>query len=136
MTVDASNVDIRQGCGAAVECQRIVVGDAVLVFREPGRNVRMRLWINIRVDAQADRSFFADVAGNLVKPGEFRRRFDIEAEDVFVQSEGEFSRRLSDAGKYDLAGICASGQSTFQFADRNDVESGTKPSEHIEYGQV
>ena len=55
MTVDADDLEVRQRGRLLVDLQRIFVDDAELVFLESGRNVRMRLGIDVRIDAQADR---------------------------------------------------------------------------------
>ena len=81
MAVNAGDGDVRQGSGAPVEIQGIVVGDAELGFLQTGGNIWVRFWINIRIDPEADRGFLVALAGHLVEAFQFSWGFNVEAEN-------------------------------------------------------
>lgn len=56
----------------------------------------MRLCIDIRVDAEGDRRFFARAHGALVEDFELGLGFDVEAVDAGLKGEIHLGRRLAD----------------------------------------
>ncbi|MCY1382011.1 hypothetical protein D9M69_699870 [compost metagenome] len=55
VAVDADHLEARQPGGVLVGLHRAVVRDAELVALEAGGNVGMRLRVDVRIDADADR---------------------------------------------------------------------------------
>ena len=97
VAVDAGHRDMGQGGRAAIEVERMLVGDAELGLLQTGGNVRMGLRIDVRIDAQADRRLLAALAGNFIQALQFRDRLDIEAENAGFQPQLHFCSRLADA---------------------------------------
>src|SRR5437867_1434922 len=73
MDVDAVHGDMRQGRGALVQRQRVRERDAKLIVLETRGYVRMRLWIDVRIDAEADGSTLAVSASKPVEVLELAR---------------------------------------------------------------
>jgi len=136
MAVDAGDLNVRQGSGAAVERQRIVVGDAELGFLEAGRDIGVRLRVDVRIDAQADRRFLAALARHFVEAFEFGGGFDVEAEDAGIQRLFHFRRRLADAGEDDFLRIGTGGQDALQLTAGHNVETCAEAGEDIENGEI
>ncbi len=136
VAVDAGYRDVGQGGRAAIEVERVVVGDAELGLLEAGRDVRMGLRIDVRIDAQADRRPLAALAGHFIQALQFRDRLDIEAEDAGFQRQLHFRSRLADAREDDFLRVGTGGQHALQFAAGDDVETGTEAGEQVEDGEV
>ena len=66
VAVDAVDLQVGQGSRLPIRRQRLTVGDAELVFLQPGGNVGVRGCVHVRVDAQRHGGTLAHLAGNLV----------------------------------------------------------------------
>jgi len=106
---------------AAVERHGVGIGDAKLAFLQAGRNVRVRLRINIGIDAKTDRRALGHGAGQPVDPVELGAGFHIEALDAMRQGQTDFISVLPTPEKIvwpDRRG----GQHALEFAARDDIE--------------
>ena len=128
--VDAAHVDRRQRRGAAVESRRVGEGDAELALLEPGRDVRMRLRVDVRIDAEADRRARPGARGDArARRSSSRRRLDVEAEDAGAERRLHLALGLADAREHDLARVAAGGEHARELAAGDDVEAAAEPRE-------
>ena len=96
----------------------------------------MRLGVDVGIDAQADRRFFAQAGSDFVEPFEFGRGFDVEAEDAGFKGKAHFFDGFADTGEDDFFRVAACGQRTLQFAAGNDIEAGAASGKDVEQCQA
>jgi hypothetical protein len=136
VAVDADHVQVGQACCGAVGVQRIIEGHAELVRLQAGRDVWVGLRIDVRVHAQRDRGALAHAAGHRVQAVQFRDRFDVEAQDAFLEREAHLGFGLADAREDGLARVAAGCDHAQQFAAGDDVEAGAFARQQVEDGEV
>ncbi len=134
--IDADDVHMGALRRRLVQGARVGIGDAELVAFETGRDVGMRLGIDIRIDADRNRRALAQTRGHGVDAAEFIRRLDVEAQDARLQRLLDLGLGLADAREHDLARIAACGEHAREFAARHDVEAGTRLGERAQHAQI
>ena len=67
---------------------------------------------------------------------EFGFRLHVETQNVFVEGQRDFPRRLADAGKGYARTRHASGAGAAQFAFRDDIHSRAEPRQGFEHGLI
>ena len=96
----------------------------------------MGLGVHIRVDAEA---IPAQSCRQHRAPGQYfklRLGFDIKTSIPAVQRVVHFARLLADAGKDDLVGRDAGGESAAHFAFGHDVGARAEASQRLQDGQI
>ena len=96
----------------------------------------MGLRIDVRIDAQADRRFFADAGGDLVQSEQFLLRLDVEHQYAGLERILDLVFFLTDAGENDFFGIGAHFQRAKQFAPRDDIETAAFLGEGAEQREI
>src|SRR6185312_4965460 len=96
----------------------------------------MRLGIDVGVDAQSDRSGFADCRCDVAQRQELRFALDVEPEDTRFERIGHFGARLADARENDLRRRHTRGPSPAKFAFGYDVHAGSDARHRREDGLV
>ena len=125
-----------QRVGLAIDSQCLAEGDAEFVLLQPGRDIRMRFGVDIRVDADAHRRLRAHLPGDAVQSFQFAFRFDVEALDACGERLAHVVAALAHAGEYGLSRIAAGRNHACQFAARNDVETAAHSREQIQDGKI
>ena len=103
MHVDAGDLHARQLGGARHRPRaRAADRNAELVLGLAGRDLGVRLGVDVRIDADRDARGAALAGGDRGQQLELRLGFDVDAENVLVDRERELARGLADAGEHDL----------------------------------
>jgi hypothetical protein len=136
MHVDAGHLNAGQGCSMGINSAGAFIGDAELVFLLAGRNLRMGLGVDIRIDAERHMRLLAFAHGAGVQHFQFGFGFDVETVDAGVERQVHFGGCLADTGKHDAVGRNAGGQRPAQFATRYHVDTGAQTSERLQHGLV
>ncbi len=119
-----------------VEAPRVVHRDAELVVAKPGRDVRVRLRIDVGIHAQRDGSPAPQPARDDRDPRQLRGALDVEHPHARLERERDLLVGLADAGEHHLARIPAGAEHAVQLAARDDVEAGAEPREEAQHRQV
>ena len=136
MAVDTDHLDMRQVGGQLIQRRCFIDIDAELVFLQAGGDVRVRLRIDIRVDANGDARHLVLLAGYQVEQFQLGSGFDIEAMDAGVQRHLHFLGGLADTGEHYLLRVATGTQHACQFAAGDDVEAGAEAREDVQDGNV
>ena len=123
MAVDADDVEMLQRYRLLIGLDGFFDIDAELGLFHAGGNIRMGLRIDIGIDAQTDRRFFADAGGDFVERGQFLVGLDVEHQDAGVERILDFVLLFADAGKNDFLGIAAGFERAEQLAAGDDIET-------------
>jgi hypothetical protein len=135
VAVDADHLEARQPCGMHVGFDRAVMGNAELVALQSGGNVRVRLRVDVRIDADADRRAHLLGQRHLVEHVELGFALDVEAGDAGGEGLTHLGARLADAREDDLPRIRAHGQHARQLTARDDVETAAGLGEHAQHAE-
>ena len=135
VAVDADDLDPGQLRRARERGARVAVGDAELVGAQPGRDVGMRLRVDVGIDAQADARAPARSARDLAQQLELADALDVEAEDVERERALHLGARLADAREDDPLRRAAGGEDALELAARDDVEAAAAAREPLQDGE-
>src|SRR6266480_3060789 len=83
----------------------------------------MGLWIDVGIDAQADRRLFADAGGDFVQRKQLFLRFDVEHQYAGMESVFDFLLFLADPRKDNFFRVGADFQRAEKLAARHDVKA-------------
>ena len=120
-----------------VEClHRMVRADPEFAFFEAGRNIRMGVGINIRIDPQRHPGLRAHGPRHVVEGLQFRGRFHVKEQDAGLERLADFLVVFPHARKDDFVGRDASPESTKQFATRHNVRPAALRRHEPQNGQV
>ncbi len=133
MHVDAADRKAGERAGAGVDFAGARDRHAELVLRLAGRNLGVGARVDVRIDADGDRSDRAAGRGDRGERFELRLRLDVEAEDLLVEPEDHLGPRLADAGKNDSLARHARGARAPQLALADDVHAGAEPRQRREH---
>src|SRR5262249_31889593 len=97
MHVDADRAHALELGGARIDFAGAADRNAEFVLGFPGRNLGMRLGIDVRIDADRDIRSAAPGGRDRGKKRKLGFGFDIDAEDALLDREVEFTRDLADA---------------------------------------
>ncbi len=136
MAVHADDIDMPQRHGFLVGLQGSLYIDAELGLLHSGGNIRMRLRIDVGVDAQRDLRALAERHGDLVEREQLLAGLDVEAADARQQRLLHLGHGLADAREHDLARIAAGLEHARQLAARDDVEAGAELRQHLQHREV
>src|SRR4029077_14441010 len=103
--------------------------NAEFVLGFAGRDLGMRLWIDIRIDAHRNVGGMAFGDGDRGQKLKLGFGFDIDAEDAVLDREVEFTSSLADARENDPLRLNASGARAKKVAFGHKHGGGAKPSE-------
>ena len=126
----------REALAVAVQPERVLDGDAELVLPQTGRDVRMRLRVDVGVHADRHRCALPRLGGDALDALELAGRLDVEAEDAGGERLADLGLRLADAGEHHLARIGARRDDARELAAGDDVEARAEAREHVEHGEV
>ncbi len=136
MHVDACHLQTRQACGMAIDLARPTDRNAEFVLGLAGRDLGMRLRIDIRIDADRDSDAAPSARCDLRQQVEFRLGFDVDAQDAGLDRGGQFGGGLADPGKHDLLRRNAGGQHALQLAGRHHVGAGTESRQRRDHALI
>src|SRR5438874_12192800 len=105
MEVDPDQLEMR--VTRAKQRDRFLLRYAEFVLLEPRRDVRMRLRIDVGVDANRDRRTLAELAGDAIEQAELFGALDVETADPCFERGLHLGFGLADAGKHDVLGRAA-----------------------------
>ena len=128
--------DARQLGGARIEGGRRVEGNAELVLGLAGRDLLVRLGIDVRIDADGDVRGLAEARRDGAQRQQFGLGFDVEGENAGIERKGHLGARLADAGEDDAVRRHARGQRAAQFAFGDDVHAGAEIAQRLDDGLV
>ena len=132
MHLHADNLNVAHFRRAFVNRSDLVQCDAELVFLGAGRDVMMRMRVDIRVDAQCDWRAHFLCAGYALDQIQFSFTLDVEAVDALLQSILNFLTGFADAREGAFGRIAARREHTKQLATGNDVEAGARTYEQVQ----
>ena len=127
MHVDADDAHAGKLRGARIDVAGAADRNAEFVFGLAGRDLGMRLRIDVGIDADRNIGATAFGAGDRREEFKLRLGFDIDAQNVLVDGERQFARRLADAGEHDLVRRDAGAQRAQQFALGDHIGAGAEP---------
>ena len=136
VAVDADHFDVGQPQRHAIGGECRIVRDAELVLAQPGRDVRMRAGVDVRIHAQRHRGALAERAGDAVQPQQFALGLDVEAAHARLQGHAHLGLALADAREHDPSRVAAGRQHPRQLAPRDDVEPGALARQQVDHRQV
>ena len=110
--------------------------DTELVFLAAGRDLRMGLGVDIRIDPDRRRRDHALGGGNLVEKPELVFRFDVELMNARIQSRRHLVRRLADAGENDLVRRDTGPEAALHLAAGHHIHARAQFAEQADYGKV
>ena len=119
---------IKRGC--ILQCH------AKLVLAHPGRNIRMRLGVHIRIHPQRDRRGLAHGRSHLGKTLQLRRRLHIKTANPGRERRLHLRVRLRHAGKHHLRRVAARLQHPRQLAAGNNIKTRTFRREQAQNRQI
>ena len=125
-----------QLCGGRILLGRLLDIDSELVFSEAGRDVRMGLWVHVRVDPNGDRRLRTQCPGHIVELKEFLRGLHIKHQDLRFQRIGHVLGLFANAGEDDLPRIYLCLECPVQFATGDNVHASPFAGEEPQDGQV
>ena len=99
--------------------------DAELVLLAPGRDLGVRLGVDVGVHADGDVRLHAELARHGIQGFELGRALDVDLADAGFEGRHQLRRLLADAGVDDAAGRDAGRERTAHLAHRHDV--GARP---------
>src|ERR1700745_1074862 len=123
MHLHANNLNVAHFCSSPVNRSNLIERNAELVLTRAGRDVLVRMWIYVRVDAQGNRCADSLCACNAIDIFELRFALDIETIDSLFERIPDFLLRLSHAGKCAFAWIATRCKHAKQLAARNNVKT-------------
>ena len=136
VAVDALHFERRvRGC-PGVQRSRVSDGDAELVLAQTGRDVRMGPGVDVRVDAQRHRRPAPVARCERRQPVELPGRLHVEASDPGFERRRHLVVALADAREHDARARHAGGEHARELSDRDNVEPGAKPCEHVDDREV
>ena len=100
--IDADHGEPGQGAGALIDGAGARDRHAELVLRLSGRNLGVRVSVDVWVDADSDARRIAAGARDFGQRFQFGLGLDVEAEDALVKPERHLVSRLADAREDDL----------------------------------
>jgi hypothetical protein len=107
-----------------IDLARAADRNAEFVLGLAGRDLVVRLGVDIGIDAHRDVRPPALRRCDLRQQCELRLGLDVDAENAFVDRQRELGRGLADAGEHDLLRRDAGGARTLQFTAGDDVGAG------------
>src|SRR5439155_26879700 len=141
---DAPDLEVRRRRGAPVELDGLLFGDAELVNRLSGGNIRVGLGGYIRVDADGDPrglSCSATPAGGS-EPGatfnqlELARRLDVKHQDACFEARVHLRRSLAHAGEDDAVRIGSHLARPSELTAGHNVKPRARVAEDFENFQI
>jgi hypothetical protein len=136
MAADADHFHLRHGRRLAVQARGVLIRHAELALPEPRRDVRMRLRVHVRVDAERDRRTLAELACDLRDALQLVLGLEVQAEDSRLERARDLRRGLAHAREQHLARVAAGGEHPRQLPARDDVEAGPEPREQRQHAEV
>ena len=136
MAIHANDFQMRRGGGPRVDRQRPLHLDAKLVLLESGGDIRVRIGVHVRIDAQRHRRPLASFRRHALQQRQLCFGFDVETADLHFEGVFQFVTALADPRKHNFSGIAASRQHSFQLTARHDIETGPQPSQYVQHRQV
>ena len=82
---EANRLDSRQLGRETIRRQHVVMGNAEFVFFAAGRDVGVRLRVNVGVDPKRDTRGLAARCRNLAQLPQFRHRLDVDLVDFRIE---------------------------------------------------
>ena len=124
MHLHADDLDVAQFRCALVNCGKLVKRDAKLVLARAGRNVFVRVRIDIGVSTQSDRR--TQIFRDCDSADMFQLRFtlNVEAVNALLERELNLLTRLAHPGERATRRINPGCYHTIKLAAGNDVEAG------------
>ena len=136
VAIDAGDFEAGQARGLQIGRYGVAVRDAELVALQAGRDVGVRLRVDVGIDAQAHARDLPRGHGDFRQRREFGFALDVEAQHAGVERLPHLGARLADAREDDLAGVAAGSDHARQLAARDDVESAACAREGLQHGQA
>ena len=136
MGLDSAQTQMRQLRRLLVNPEDPVDPDAELVVALAGRNVFVRLRVDIRIDPQRHRRLDPHRAGHLVEKFQFRLRLDVERINTLPQRVFDFLPRLAHPGERAGIGATAGFEHAEQLAPRHDIEPSPFAGQQVEDGEI
>ena len=107
-----------------------------LVFPQAGRDVWVGLYRDIRVHTQREPCPLFEASRPLGEPLQLGLAFDVEEEDVGLESRVELPILLAHAGEHNPAqGFGSSATNPLQLATGDDIEAATQTTEQLQQGK-
>ena len=116
--------------------KRIGIGNTKFIGFQTGGDIRMSFGIDIRIDAQGDRSDFPQASGNLLNTVDFGNALHIKAFHAGIQRKFNFCLTLAHTGKNRFRRIAAGRQNTRQLAAGHNVKTAPQRSKVFDDAQV
>ena len=136
VAVDADDLEAGQGGRTGIGRHRVPMGDAELRRPKAGRDVGMRLRVDVGVDAQADPCSPAARGRHARQHFHLADAFDVEAHHAGFERALHLRAGLADAGKDDARRVSAHGQHPLELAPGNDVEAAALRREPLQHRQA
>src|SRR5690606_9003424 len=106
-------------------------------FSSRRRHTRFsRDWSSDVCSSDLNRRLHSQLAGHLVQAVQLGVGFHVETTNAGFQRPLHFPFLLADTGKHHFSGLATGLQHPLELTGRDNVETGTKPGQHIEYSQV
>ena len=99
MHLHANNLDVAHFGGALVNVGDAIQRDTELIFARTGRDVFVRMRIDIGIDAQCDRRARFFCTRDAIDVFQFRFTLDIEAVNALLERVFDFLSRFAYAGE-------------------------------------
>ncbi len=129
MHLHAAEFDIwilRRGLvGGGGELQR----NTKLVVALTGRDLRVRVRIDVGIDANGDRRLYAELAGDVVDARQLGLALDVERENAALERQLDLGFGFADAGKHAALHVCTCREHATEFAGANEIERGAEARE-------
>ena len=136
MTPHADHAQRRLHRRPTIKRGRILQRHAKLVLTHPGRNIRMRLGVHIRIHPQRDRRDLAHGRSHLGETLQLRRRLHIKAPYPGGKRRLHLRIRFRDTGKHHLRRVTARLQHPRQLAAGNNIKTRALRREQAQNRQI
>src|SRR5262245_6516097 len=124
--IDTGDLETLELGGPRIDLAGATDRNAELVLGLSGCNLMMRLGIDVRIDADRYPRGASLRRRNRRQQFEFCFRFNIDAENSFINGCREFGSGLSDPGEHDLLRRNTGKTRALEFAARYDIGTGAK----------
>ncbi len=123
-------------CGTTVEFPGLLPGQSKLALRGTRGDMRVRVGVHLRIDADGDRRDCAELPGDDRRAFQFLRGLNVQAADPCLQCPGDLCLPFADPGEYHLSCIATGTQHPGQLATGHDVEARTQPGHDLQHAQT
>ena len=128
--------DVRILRSRLIRRRRVLQRNTKLVTALTRRDFRMRVGVNVGIDADRNRGLHAERAGDVINAGQLGLALDMEGENAVFQRQPDLPFRLADARKDTRVHIRPSCEHPADFATAHQVEARAEIRKVAQHGDV